>query len=76
MIFTTYSSVLFTKVLKHSKTWKIFTLEKKLDSQGCQKFKRQGSIQNFSVLALNTETLQAIYQQKFKNTQKHGKNPI
>ena len=72
MIFTTYSSVLFTKVLKHSKTWKIFTLEKKLDSQGCQKFKRQ----NFSVLALNTETLQAIYQQKFKNTQKHGKNPI
>ena len=30
-------------------------------------------IQNFSIVALDTGTLQAFYQQKFKNTQIHGK---
>ena len=61
------------KRLKHTKTWKIFPSEKKLVSQGGNKFKKRGRIQNFSIVTLNTEILQAIYQQKFKNTQKHGK---
>ena len=47
----------------------VFPLEKKLVSQGGDKFKKWDSIQNFSIVALNTELLQKIYHQKSKNTQ-------
>ena len=47
--------------LKHSKTWNLLTLQKKLVSQGGNKFKRRGPIQKFSVDALQTDIPQAFY---------------
>ena len=47
--------------LKHSKTWNLLTLEKKLVSQGGNKFKRQDSIQNFNIEAPHTEILHTFY---------------
>ena len=55
------ANILLAKVEKHSKTWKILTLEKKVIAQGCNKFKKQGPIQNFSVTALQTEILHTSY---------------
>ena len=55
------ANILLAKVEKHSKTWKISTLEKKLIAQGGNKFKKRGPIQNFSVAALQTEIPHAFY---------------